>query len=432
MTREINLNEGQTKAAEGFFSFLLSDDKELIISGGGGVGKTYTMGYLIDEIMKRYFEMCKLLDIEVIYDGVEMTATTNKAAEALALATGRPTGTIHSFLNLKVMDDFSTGKSKITRTRNWYEHNNKIIFIDECSMIDSNLYREILAGTVNCKIVYVGDHCQLAPVGEALSPIYNQRLSFYELTEPMRTTIPELRALNDQLRETVETGVFKPIQIIPGIIDYMDDDLLEEGINHVFLDQHHRSKIMAYTNERVLQYNDHIRTLRNLPYEFTAGERLINNTPVHLKGMMLSAEAEIELLQVGGIEELVIDEKNDIKMEIRRCRAETSLGVEINNLMLPVDRDYHQKLIKYYARLKNWERMYHLKNFYPDLRQRDASTVYKAQGSTYQYSFIDLENISRCNNPSQVARMLYVAFSRSQERTFVYGQLASKYGGLLF
>ena len=215
-----NLNQGQRVAAEGFFSFLFGSDKELNISGPGGVGKTFLMGVLIDEIMPRYFDTCKLMGIEPEYDEVVMTATTNQAAEVLALSTGRPTETIHSLMNLTIKDDFKTGRSLLVKTRSWFVHERKIIFVDEGSMIDTPLRNIILEGTNNCKIVYVGDHCQLAPVMESLSPIYRNNLPFFELTEPMRNNKQAaLMSVCNQLRNTVETGVFQPIQIVPGVID---------------------------------------------------------------------------------------------------------------------------------------------------------------------------------------------------------------------
>ena len=46
-----NLNQGQQAASDNFFEFLLSDEKEMIISGPGGCGKTHLMGHMIDEVM---------------------------------------------------------------------------------------------------------------------------------------------------------------------------------------------------------------------------------------------------------------------------------------------------------------------------------------------------------------------------------------------
>jgi hypothetical protein len=160
----VTLNAGQEAAADGFFEFLFSDQRESIISGPGGVGKTFLMSHLIDEIMPRYFDTCQLMGVKPEYDQVVMTATTNKAAEVLAVGTSRPCDTIHSFLNLKVTDDYTTGQQKLTPTLNWFVHERKILFIDECSMIDFPLLQLIREGTHNSKIVYVGDHCQLAPV----------------------------------------------------------------------------------------------------------------------------------------------------------------------------------------------------------------------------------------------------------------------------
>lgn len=99
---------------------------------------------------------------------------------------------------------------------------------------------------------------------------------------------------------------------------------------------------------------------------------------------------------------------------------------------VPVDRNHFTKLLAYYKRNKNWHKFFHLKNNYPDLRPRDAATVYKAQGSTYDSVFIDLGDLSTCPNPNQAARMLYVAFSRARHRVFLYGELAERFGGLIF
>lgn len=428
------LNQGQEDAANAFFHFLFTDQKEFIISGPGGVGKTFLMGHLIDTIMPRYYDTCTLMGLKPEYDQVQMTATTNKAAEALSLATGRPTKTIHSFLNLKVQDDYATGTSKLTRTGAWTVHSRVILFIDEASMIDFPLLEEILGSTMNCKIVYVGDHCQLAPIKEPLSPIYRKGIPFYELTEPMRNNgQPALMALCRQLRHTVETGEFRPIQIVPGAIDWCDDEDMQEGMRQIFADPHHTSRILAYTNKRVTEFNDFIRGVRGLGHEYVTGECLINNNAIQLggrNGRMLSVEEEVEIVSQSGvtIKEFIDD---GAELEIRRCDLTTRLGETFKDVPLPVDRDHFHSLIKYFQGRKNWNRYFYLKNTYPDLRPRDANTAYKAQGSTYDTVFIDLGNISACNVPNQVARMLYVAVSRPRLRIFLYGELAAKYGGLL-
>lgn len=428
---ELSLNQGQQKAAEGFMQFLFDNNKELIISGGGGVGKTHLMGYLIDSVMSSYFDTCKIMGIEPQYTEVIMTATTNKAAEVLSIATKRPTLTIHSFLNLKVMDNHDTGKSKLTQTRGWKVHENMIIFIDECSMIDSALHRYILEGTHNCKIVYVGDHCQLPPVGEVISPIYRHNLPFYELTQAMRNAEqPHLMALCSQLRITVETGVFQPIQIIPGVIDHVNDDKMPQLIQEHFNHQTRDARILTYTNQRSILYNEFVRDIRQLPYEYGVGELLINNQPIQFKDRQsISVEAEVEILSQEGKTE-IIAVGPDVDLEVRNSTIRTGIGSVFSSVPLVVDRAHFVSLVKYYQRQKNWNRYFYLKNTFPDLRPRDACTGHKSQGSTYNIAFIDVGDLSTCRQPDIAARLLYVCCSRASSRIVFYGDLDNKYGGL--
>lgn len=423
------LNAGQQAAADTFYRFLLSDDVELNISGPGGVGKTFLMSHLITDVMLRYEETCDLMGIKKLYTEVVVTATTNKAAEVLHIATGQPARTIHSFLNLKVRDDYSTGRSILSKTENWQVHENIVLFIDEGSMIDSELYLMIHSGTLNCKIVYVGDHCQLAPVMEVVSPIYRRPMTRVELTEPVRNSgHKELVALCSQLRETVETGQFLPLFDAPGVIDFMDDTAMEAEIASQFSQNISDNRILAYTNQRVIDYNEHIRDLRMLPPNFQVGEALINTTAIRLSGEMLSVEQELIIKSINSASTMV-QISDDVELEVHMADLETLSGFVFENVPIPADKEHYRELVKYYARAKNWERYFFLKNTYPDLRQRDASTVYKAQGSTHHTVFVDLNNISTCTKPAQTARMLYVAATRASDRVIFYGQLSEKYGG---
>lgn len=425
-----NLNQGQQAATEAFMQFLFEDGKEFIISGAAGVGKTFLMKHFIDHVIPSYRDTCKVIGIEPEYDSVMMTATTNKAAEVLSLTTGNPTSTLHSFLNLKVQEDYTTGRTTLSKTSAWTVHERKIIFIDECSMIDSNLYNYLLEGTHKCKLVFVGDHNQLAPVMEKISPIYNNNSPFFELTEPMRNTgQPALMALCAQLRETVQTGEFKPIQIVPGVIDHLNDEQMAYHIEQVFKEQTFDNRILAYTNNRVMDFNNHIRNLRNLPDAYTDHELLVNNQSIRIGRFQLSVEEEVELLDVQPPKSEEITP--EVMFDYMEATIKTRLGQLIYDVKIPYNITHYHDLIKYFARTKNWNRYFHMKQNFPDLRQRDAATTHKAQGSTYESVFIDLSDISTCRQPDQAARLLYVACSRPRSRIFFYGKLADKYGGLI-
>lgn len=430
--QELKLNEGQQAAADGFFQFLLSPEKELIISGPGGVGKTFLMGQLIDQIIPHYQTTCELMGIPIAYNDVVMTATTNKAAEVLSASTGRPTQTIHSLMNLTIKDNYKTGESTLTKKKTWIVHQNKIIFIDESSMIDQNLLNMIREGTFNCKIVYVGDHCQLAPIKEPISPIYRANLPFYELTEPMRNSgQPALMSVCNQLRDVVKTGDFTPIKIVPGVIDWLNDDQMEAEIHNHFLGADIEARILTYTNARGVQYNDHIRELRQLTSPYTVGEKLISNTAVQMKDGLMSVEEEIEIVHLEDkYEDIQITD--DIFLAVQHADLENKFGEVYAGMPLPVDKDHYAKLINYFSKNKNWDRYFFMKNQFPDLRPRDAATTHKAQGSTYDTAFIDLGDLSSCRDPNVAARLLYVAFTRARNRVVMYGTLADKFGGLTY
>lgn len=425
------LNQGQQEAADGFFEFLLSDEKEMIICGPAGVGKTFLLGHLIDKVLPKYHDLCKIMGITEKFFDVNLTATTNKSADVLSQAANRPVGTIQSFLNLRVQDDWETGRSKLAKTSNWHVHVNKVIFIEECSMIDSPLDKMIQEGTHDCKIVYVGDHCQLAPVMESISPIYRRGLRMYELTEQVRNAHqPELMNLCRQLRLTVETGEFKPIRIVPGVIDWATNEEMEDAINVVFAQQTDDYKILAYTNQKVNDYNEHIRGVRNLPPEYQVGETLINNTGIRIHDTQVSVEEMVTIVHASPKIDMV-PITGEVDLAVRYCDIQTKFKGLIESVPLPVDRAHYHQLIRYFGRVKDWNRYFHLKNVYPDLRPKDASTFHKAQGSTYDCVFIDAGNLSTCHQSDMVARMLYVAGSRPRNRIIFYGHLASKYGGFV-
>lgn len=431
MSSVIVLNQGQQDAADAFFEFLLSEEREMIISGPPGVGKTALMGHLIDKVMPMYHETCRLMALEAEYDEVVMAATTNKAAEVLSEATGRPTSTIQSFMNLIVRDDYSTGRSVLKRTDNWVVHTRKIIFVEECSTIDSVLDQMIQEGTHACKIVYVGDRNQIGPIMEDISPIYKRNLRIVELTQPVRNAgQPALMELCDQLRRTVETGVFEPIRMVPGVIEWLDDQGMEAAMDNMFKTQTDDARILAFTNHRVTQYNDHIRGVRALPLEYQVGERLVSNSAIRVKNTQVSVEERVWITRLDDqVDQIAFPD--GATLDVRHGDIQTRFKGTLRDVPIPVDRDHFTSLIKYFGKLKNWPAYYRLKNGFPDLRPSDASTFHKAQGSTYDTVFIDAGNLSTCHQADTVARMLYVAASRPRNRIYFYGNLAPKYGGLI-
>lgn len=419
----MQLTDDQKAAQAAFTAFMMSDQREMVISGPAGVGKTTLLKHLMAD--QQHIKAQALLGVPVIEDW-RLSATTNKAAEVLQGSIGQEATTVHSLLGIQVRPDYKTGKQLLSRKRNAEVLGDSLLVIDECSMIDPVLDRLIDESTIRCKILYVGDHCQMAPVGSDLSPVF-QRNTPVHLRQIVRSQhTPAITVLANQLRQTVETGVFTPIQEVPGVIDYLDPDQAETEIRRHFVlepELGEQSRILAYRNDQVIGFNNWLRAERGLPSQLTEGEWVISNaaTCTVNSSQRLRIEQEVLLHGIGPVEDFVVAPNVTTPARL----VDTSYGT----VWLPEDPAHVNALVKHYAKLKDWGPYFRLKENLADLRPRDACTVYKAQGSTYHSVFVDLADIGRCTNPAQAARMLYVAISRATHRIYLIGNLPARFRG---
>lgn len=123
--------------------------------------------------------------------------------------------------------------------------------------------------------------------------------------------------------------------------------------------------------------------------------------------------------------------RNDSTVYISDVAKDERFGIEGNRYLLdgntqafmPHSLDEKKDLLKLLSRKNDFVAFDEVSNWI-DLRAQYSCTVNKAQGSTFDKVFIDLNDISGCNNGNQIARMLYVAVSRARETVYFYGDLA--------
>lgn len=405
-----NLTSCQESAAKQFMSFLCTPAKHMVISGPPGVGKTFMLNHMI-EMLPSSHRIATILGAEPL-NNVVVSATTNKAAEVLQERFKTQVKTIHSALGLMVRDDYRTGESITTKGKNFQPLSDTLVLLDEASMADTPLLNLIEEGTrKNCKIVFIGDHCQLAPVSEQISPVFNSGYLTSYLNTQMRTNIsPELTLLNTQLRETVETGVFRPIIPVPGVIDFFGDDVMRGAMQTHFIQQESPGhKILAYTNNTVQGYNQYIRTKKNLPLTIQVGDVVVSNNSIECGSTRTVIEKNYVVYSVS---EVLYDDV------VPYYLVDIGAGTYVRQ---PEDYSELQKFIKLAADRKDWVEYFRLKNGFADLRFSYASTVHKSQGSTYHTVYIDIGDLCVCKDISQLARLLYVAVSRATTRVVFYG-----------
>lgn len=128
-----------------------------IITGGPGTGKTT----IVKAIAGLYIDMHEFSENAALEE-IALLAPTGRAAKRLSDLTGLPAMTIHRYLKW----DKGSGKFEYNE---YNKHTERLIIIDETSMIDTELFDALLKGlSSNIRLVIVGDDNQLPSVGPGL------------------------------------------------------------------------------------------------------------------------------------------------------------------------------------------------------------------------------------------------------------------------
>ena len=424
----MGLNKEQQRSFMDVIKFINDPTQQsMSLSGGAGTGKTYFIAQVAKGILRHKEQGSPLHTVAV-------TATTNKAVAVIAEAIGdmiSEVETVYSFMNLRVSENYTTGAIKIVPTQTWRVHSGTLLIIDECSMINKELFKWLDKGLDStCKVLFVGDKNQLAPIKEELSPIYAQGYKTSTLTISVRNSEqPALMALCEQVKQTVETGIFTPIIEVPGVIDLIDGTQLRGILEREYSQEDPSRRVLSYTNRRVIEYNTHIRELRGYSAPFEPGEILSNNTSTNgsgVKGNTLYTDQLVRVTDVvDTIEDMNIIKGYQIPVVILTVEdLTTGTKYDVNCF---ADINDRAEVLKYFSSNKRWDRYFQVKSGYPDLRSVAASTIHKAQGSTYDSVIVDLSDIGRCTIKSQTARMQYVALSRPKTRLYIRGHLPERY-----
>lgn len=416
--------QDQQNTMDTFIGFLADDQNPyMIIQGSSGTGKSTMIEHLVKTAI-RHRKMLSLLlkknrDTKPVI--IHLTATTNPAAAVLEKLTGIEAITIHSLLGLIPRPNFKTGGTNLVLTKSAEKVYDSLIIIDESSMINDELFKYIENRCINCKIVFIGDWYQLAPVGQLKVTMQSIPGTQALMNKIMRNS-GIIMETGQQFRHTVETGKFKPIPKGHTELLHVDGATFKDMINSEFTDADYtpqRARVLAYKNERVLEYSSHIRKATGQPAELQVNEIVITNKPILSGSMHISIDSEV---QITGMGKSHICEESGIPGKI----------VEINGRhesFMPIDTNDAIRYMKRLANKEKWQDYYHVKNNWLDLRLPYASTIHKIQGNQCNKVFIDLTNIGECYIPSDVARMLYVGITRATEQVILYGELPYKYQG---
>lgn len=419
--QEVSLSPCQETAVHEFLEFMDSDDSVFVLTGGPGRGKTFLTKFLVEQVKMKFPKL-----------SVYCTATTNKAATVLEEHMEVETMTIHKLLKLRVKNDYRTGRQYISTTPQTEVIHDAFIVVDEISMADTVLLNHIKSLTRRCKLLFVGDEDQLAPVGEGYSPAFHQGYKVFELETVMRQKAGSpIIDLANALRDTVRTGKFTPLmQFANGEeVQFVSGEEFQEIVDDEFSVNFHRlnhGKLICWTNATVNAYNDYVRKLHTSSEDFEVDELVVTNIPVmNSDGQTVFNTDETAI---------VTDSRKGTLYDIEGVWYTLDDTIEV---FQSNDRAEEQRLIKRLAaeakaEPRKWVEYFKVKESFGDLRAVHACTSHKSQGSTYGTSYIDLNDIGACFEWETVARMLYVAITRAKNRVIFYGTLPARYQNGVF
>jgi hypothetical protein len=411
----ITLTHDQQNALEKFTQFLTDPSEQVfVLEGYSGTGKTTLVKTLLDQLPS-LMKTAKLINPQVRRYDVELTATTNKAAENFGMITGMGVSTIHSYLGLRVSTDYQNNTTKLVPSKNQPKEGH-LLFIDEASYIDKDLLGWIFKLTRNCKIVFMGDPAQLTPVKSSATPVFKtSHFMKAQLSQVVRQAEGNpIVDLSTKFRETVTSGEFFQFKPDGHFIQYMDRDTFNKAVEAEFCRPDWRykdSKFLAWTNKRVIDYNHHIRDRALGNPHFQIGDYAVCNRYVCANKKTIKTDQLVCITGIGRDIEIYGVPGNMMTLDSQ---------IE---LFFPKSLEAKKDALKMARVVEEYHIVGEIENQWVDLRAAYAQTINKSQGSTYDRVFVDLDDIAKCNSGDQIARMLYVGVSRAREQVYLTGDL---------
>lgn len=410
----ITLTTGQQAAMDSFTEFLANPNEPVfVLKGYSGTGKSTLVRHLLDHLPS-LLKTVKLLCPSLPEYEVALTATTNKAAETLSQITGSSVSTIHSFLGLRVQTDYTTGQTNlIPKDSDQIEQH--IIFIDEASYVDKSLLTIISRKTKNCKIVFMGDPAQLTPVKSSTTPVFDANFIGAELTQVVRQAEGNpIIELSTKFRETVTSGEFFSFTPDGHSIVHLDRDSFYKEIEKEFTRanwSYQDSKILGWTNKCVVGYNHYVRDLVQGDPDLKPGDYAVCNKFITVNRNTVKTDQLVLVTSIAPAQQYGVQGK--------------MVGIDGKfAVFMPNSLSEKKARLAQAKTEKNYDIVEKIESGWVDLRAAYACTINKAQGSTFDRVYIDLDDISKCNMGDQIARMLYVAVSRARHQVFLVGDIA--------
>jgi exodeoxyribonuclease V len=416
----INLTPEQTVAVNALLEFIEDPSPSswaFTFSGFAGTGKTFCMREVLARSAGSRVKF-------------SFTAPTNKAAKVLRGITGKAC-TIYSLLGLRI--DKSGELKQLVTGKKTDLSDVDVIFIDEASMVNRNLF-DILekeCANFNTKVVFMGDIAQLPPVKETHSPVWdigvgvqltrvmrhdNQILTLAtSIREVMNSLTPSINIKNDN---DAAGGVWKVTK------SDFKQELFAAAARGDFADGS-KSKAIAWRNVRVGEYNDLIRHAifgaEATPGFYLPGDRIVAAGPCE-RGDEILMNTDDEAIVEGATNckhpmepkynAIELKCRTELNKVIRLLVIHPSSAEQFNNDSQQIAHDAR-------ANSRLWKQFWSHQELFHQIKYGYALTAHRAQGSTYETVFVDYGDILYNRNRKEAFQCLYTACTRPTTRLYL-------------
>ena len=323
----INLNDGQKQSAE-----LILQNQDMItgIQGFAGVGKTFMLDVVNKITQSRGYEMIGLSPTGIATRNLNSSANINSM-------------TLQRFLSQ--YDGVAMGRgTKRGRLEMQELFKNKIVVVDESSMISTNQMRNLLkiASELNFRLVLIGDRRQLDSV-EAGVPFYEMQrnqMAFVDMKTIIRQKNPDLK---NAVYATIKRDIDKAFNAISHDI-FQSENVTEMAVKK-FMELSNEERKQTIILAPANQSRDEINGLvSNLIYQERLDKSAINSAEFDILKNKKLTEAEKSRAYRFQKGDIILFAKNRDYIGIKKNDYCEVVNIDIKNNLLTILNKKNQEL----------------------------------------------------------------------------------------
>ena len=406
--------EDQQEAYDRVYDRLARGERFTGLRGYAGTGKTYLVSRLVEQLLD---EDC----------AVTVCAPTHKAVQVLSEELGDAPvqmQTLHSFLGLR-LNPTEEGEYELVAEEE-RDFTEGVVIVDEASMIGREEWSHIEDAPFWVQWLFVGDPAQLPPVNEEPSPAL-------DVPGPTLETIHRQAADNPilELATKIRTGADgrfgskfedgKGVAVTRNREEFLDS-VLRTFDTEAFAEDATHARMLAYRNKTVRRYNREIRAERYGADadRFVEGEWLVGTETWFHDGVQRLTNSEEVRVKKATVDTFEADDQSEWTVwELKVRTPGRGLTRTVHVLHEDEFERYEERLERCREKAQDdpskWDRFFELREQFARVDYAYATTVHRAQGSTYDTVFVDHRDVRVCRGDERDA-LLYVAVTRPSRR----------------